>query len=131
MHTQQRFPSLEKMKQYQNAAPFLVRTCIHFIPMRVEARTPPRSLSPTHPFPPPNNQLQEFTKQAFALLSEPLGLYIANERRGRLSEPNYPFGPGGEGGRDDAIYSSPTNLDGSQSGMGQVVRQEKKTAARG
>ena len=59
-----------------------------------------------------------------------MGLYIANERKGRLSEPNYPFGPGGEGGRDDAIYSSPTNLDGSQSGAGQVRRQEE-AAARG
>lgn len=77
----QRFPSIEKMKTYQNSAAF-----------------------------------KDYTTKAFPLLAEPFGLYITNERKGRLSEPNYPFGPGGEGGRDDAIYSSPTNLDGSQGG---------------
>lgn len=41
---------------------------------------------------------------------EPMGLYMVNERSGKLGEPVHPFGPGGEGGRDDAIYSSPANL---------------------
>eukprot|EP00953_Heterococcus_sp_UTEX-ZZ885_P008085 4856-Heterococcus_DN1.PRE.1 len=31
-----------------------------------------------------------------------------------MTEPVYPFGPSGEGGRDDAVYSSPANLQGSQ-----------------
>lgn len=35
---------------------------------------------------------------------------MVNERSGKLGEPVHPFGPGGEGGRDDAIYSSPANL---------------------
>lgn len=35
---------------------------------------------------------------------------MVNERSGQLGEPVHPFGPGGEGGRDDAIYSSPNNL---------------------
>lgn len=39
-----------------------------------------------------------------------MGLYMVNERSGKLGEPVHPFGPGGEGGRDDAIYSSPANL---------------------
>lgn len=43
-------------------------------------------------------------------MSEPMGLYMVNERSGKLGEPVHPFGPGGEGGRDDAIYSSPANL---------------------
>lgn len=43
-------------------------------------------------------------------ISQPMGLYMVNERSGKLGEPVHPFGPGGEGGRDDAIYSSPANL---------------------
>lgn len=43
-----------------------------------------------------------------------MGLYLVNERSGKLSEPVHPFGPGGEGGRDDAIYSSPANLQASR-----------------
>ncbi|CAN0015121.1 unnamed protein product [Choristocarpus tenellus] len=39
-----------------------------------------------------------------------MGLYLVNERAGKLGEPVHPFGPGGEGGRDDSIYSSPANL---------------------
>ena len=41
---------------------------------------------------------------------EPMGLYMVNERSGKMGEAVHPFGPGGEGGRDDAIYSSPANL---------------------
>lgn len=43
-------------------------------------------------------------------IAQPMGLYMVNERSGKLGEPVHPFGPGGEGGRDDAIYSSPANL---------------------
>ncbi|KAG5180164.1 hypothetical protein JKP88DRAFT_279864 [Tribonema minus] len=55
-----------------------------------------------------------FTDAAEALIEEPMGLYLVNERSGRMTEPVYPFGPGGEGGRDDAVFSSPVNLQGSQ-----------------
>lgn len=47
-------------------------------------------------------------------MAEPMGLYMVNERSGKLGEPVHPFGPGGEGGRDDAIYSSPANLQVGQ-----------------
>lgn len=56
---------------------------------------------------------QEFTDGAEECVAEPMGLYMVNERSGKLGEPVHPFGPGGEGGRDDAIYSSPANLQGS------------------
>jgi hypothetical protein len=55
-----------------------------------------------------------FTSKAEDLIEEPMGLYLVNERSGRMTEPVYPFGPSGEGGRDDAVYSSPANLQGSQ-----------------
>ncbi|CAM9227876.1 unnamed protein product [Pylaiella littoralis] len=56
---------------------------------------------------------QAFTDGAEECIAEPMGLYMVNERSGKLGEPVHPFGPGGEGGRDDAIYSSPANLQGS------------------
>ncbi|CAB1118911.1 unnamed protein product [Ectocarpus sp. CCAP 1310/34] len=56
---------------------------------------------------------QSFTDGAEECIAEPMGLYMVNERSGKLGEPVHPFGPGGEGGRDDAIYSSPANLQGS------------------
>lgn len=52
-------------------------------------------------------------QEAEDCVAEPMGLYLVNERSGKLSEPVHPFGPGGEGGRDDAIYSSPANLQAS------------------
>jgi quinol monooxygenase YgiN len=39
-------------------------------------------------------------------LAKPIGLYLMDEQNGILGMPRHPFGPGGEGGRDDAIYSS-------------------------
>lgn len=39
-------------------------------------------------------------------LAKPIGLYLMDEQNGQLGMPRHPFGPGGEGGRDDAIYSS-------------------------
>jgi len=40
------------------------------------------------------------------LLEKPVGLFITDEYMGELGMARHPFGPGGEGGRDDAIYSS-------------------------
>lgn len=39
-------------------------------------------------------------------LEKPIGLYLADEQEGHIGMARHPFGPGGEGGRDDAIYSS-------------------------
>lgn len=39
-------------------------------------------------------------------LDRPIGLYLTDESMGQLGQTRFPFGPGGEGGRDDAIYSS-------------------------
>ena len=42
-----------------------------------------------------------------------MGVYMTRNEHNKISEPRYPFGPGGEGGRDDAIFSNPANTDGS------------------
>jgi len=39
-------------------------------------------------------------------LERPIGLYLIDENLGEVGMARHPFGPGGEGGRDDAIYSS-------------------------
>lgn len=39
-------------------------------------------------------------------LGRSIGLYLMDEQLGQLGMARHPFGPGGEGGRDDAIYSS-------------------------
>lgn len=39
-------------------------------------------------------------------LERGIGLYLADESMGQIGMARHPFGPGGEGGRDDAIYSS-------------------------
>jgi len=57
-----------------------------------------------------------FARKTEALLTGPMGMYCVNERNGVMGVPVNPFGPGGEGGREDAIYSSPTNLQGSGGG---------------
>lgn len=49
-------------------------------------------------------------------LATSIAIYLVDQNHGKLGNPRHPFGPGGEGGRDDAIYSSPANLDGSQVG---------------
>ena len=56
---------------------------------------------------------KQFVTEAEELLESPMGLYLVNERNGVMGNPVYTFGPMGEGGRDDSIYSSPVNLDGS------------------
>lgn len=58
-----------------------------------------------------------WSQKTVPLLDGPMGLYLANERNGQIEAPVHPFGPGGEGGRDDSIYSSPTNLQGSATGF--------------
>lgn len=45
-------------------------------------------------------------------LEKPIGLYLVDEQHGELGMARHPFGPGGEGGRDDAIYSSRANKGG-------------------
>mmetsp|Transcript_4721 Transcript_4721/g.12160 ORF Transcript_4721/g.12160 Transcript_4721/m.12160 type:complete len:297 (-) Transcript_4721:915-1805(-) len=55
-------------------------------------------------------------EQARPFLAAPIAIYLVNQKEGQLGNARHPFGPGGEGGRDDAIYSSPSNLDGSQVG---------------
>mmetsp|Transcript_585 Transcript_585/g.1384 ORF Transcript_585/g.1384 Transcript_585/m.1384 type:complete len:235 (+) Transcript_585:74-778(+) len=39
-------------------------------------------------------------------LERGIGLYLTDESMGQIGMARHPFGPGGEGGRDDAIYSS-------------------------
>jgi quinol monooxygenase YgiN len=56
---------------------------------------------------------KQFVTEAEDLLESPMGLYLVNERNGVMGNPVHTFGPMGEGGRDDSIYSSPVNLDGS------------------
>ena len=56
---------------------------------------------------------KQFVTEAEDLLESPMGLYLVNERNGVMGNPVYTFGPMGEGGRDDSIYSSPVNLDGN------------------
>lgn len=46
---------------------------------------------------------QKFVREAQPLLAEPFGVHICKEMGGRISQSYYPFGPGGEGGRDDMI----------------------------
>eukprot|EP00440_Ansanella_granifera_P031243 gb/GFBE01033924.1/.p1 GENE.gb/GFBE01033924.1/~~gb/GFBE01033924.1/.p1 ORF type:complete len:234 (+),score=44.25 gb/GFBE01033924.1/:1-702(+) len=48
-----------------------------------------------------------------AQLEKPIGLYLVDEQLGQIGMARHPFGPGGEGGRDDAIYSSRVRADGS------------------
>eukprot|EP00403_Amphidinium_massartii_P009575 CAMPEP_0178420866 /NCGR_PEP_ID=MMETSP0689_2-20121128/26354_1 /TAXON_ID=160604 /ORGANISM="Amphidinium massartii, Strain CS-259" /LENGTH=230 /DNA_ID=CAMNT_0020042363 /DNA_START=131 /DNA_END=823 /DNA_ORIENTATION=+ len=56
------------------------------------------------------HQAHPSTKEHLEALEEhlerPIGLYLMDEQMGQLGMARHPFGPGGEGGRDDAIYSS-------------------------
>jgi hypothetical protein len=53
-----------------------------------------------------NPVFKSFTTSIEDLLEEPIGLYMANERHGKLSESNYPFGPGGEASEHHMIAAS-------------------------
>jgi len=105
--SQQRFPSMESLAEWQAQDQYQ-----EFIAVRGVAKvwltafTSEMSfrISALHLF---------FLQSGRELLLQPLGLYVTNERKGKFTEPNYPFGPGGEGGRDDAIYSSPANVGGA------------------
>lgn len=46
---------------------------------------------------------QKFVREAQPLLEAPFGVHICKEMGGKVSQSYYPFGPGGEGGRDDMI----------------------------
>jgi quinol monooxygenase YgiN len=46
---------------------------------------------------------QNFIREAQPILQKPFGLHLCKERAGQLSPGYYPFGPSGEGGRDDMI----------------------------
>jgi quinol monooxygenase YgiN len=46
---------------------------------------------------------QQFIREAQPILEKPFGLHLCKERSGQLSPGYYPFGPSGEGGRDDMI----------------------------
>jgi quinol monooxygenase YgiN len=47
---------------------------------------------------------QKFIREAQPLLEKPFGVFLCKEREGKVSQGYYPFGPAGEGGRDDMIY---------------------------
>ena len=84
-----------------------------------------RCFSMLQKFPSVDAMLRHHTGAAFVrlmdevspMLEEPVGFYAVGERNGVFHEQVYPYGPGGEGGRDDAIFSSPSNLDGTQQGF--------------
>lgn len=52
---------------------------------------------------------KDLMEQMESQLEKPIGLFLMEERSGQLGMARHPFGPGGEGGRDDAIYSSRRN----------------------
>jgi quinol monooxygenase YgiN len=47
---------------------------------------------------------QSFLRQLQPLMEEPLGVHLSKERKGKILSSFYPYGPGGEGGRDDMVY---------------------------
>ncbi|EME28176.1 uncharacterized protein Gasu_43420 [Galdieria sulphuraria] len=50
------------------------------------------------------NLYQSFLRQLQPLMKEPLGVHLSKERNGKILSSLYPYGPGGEGGRDDMVY---------------------------
>mmetsp|Transcript_17542 Transcript_17542/g.70998 ORF Transcript_17542/g.70998 Transcript_17542/m.70998 type:complete len:205 (-) Transcript_17542:92-706(-) len=52
-----------------------------------------------------SSHYQTFIREAQPLLENSLGVHICRVRDGQVSDGLYPFGPGGEGGRDDMVYS--------------------------
>ncbi|KAJ8908009.1 hypothetical protein NDN08_008110 [Rhodosorus marinus] len=55
-----------------------------------------------------SSHYQTFIREAQPLLENSLGVHICRVRDGQVSDGLYPFGPGGEGGRDDMVYSGKT-----------------------
>lgn len=50
------------------------------------------------------DKYQAFIRRVQPLLEKPMGVHLCKEKDGQLSHGYYPFGPGGEGGRDDMIW---------------------------
>eukprot|EP00188_Purpureofilum_apyrenoidigerum_P001648 Plantae.Rhodophyta-Purpureofilum_apyrenoidigerum.ctg19329.p1 GENE.Plantae.Rhodophyta-Purpureofilum_apyrenoidigerum.ctg19329~~Plantae.Rhodophyta-Purpureofilum_apyrenoidigerum.ctg19329.p1 ORF type:complete len:209 (-),score=42.00 Plantae.Rhodophyta-Purpureofilum_apyrenoidigerum.ctg19329:166-792(-) len=48
---------------------------------------------------------QAFIRTVQPLLANSLGVHVCRVRNGRISDGLYPYGPAGEGGRDDMVYS--------------------------
>ncbi len=46
-------------------------------------------------------EYQAFIREVQTILEKPMGVHICKERDGQISSGYYPFGPSGEGGRDD------------------------------
>lgn len=46
-------------------------------------------------------EYQAFVREVQTILEKPMGVHICKERDGKISSGYYPFGPAGEGGRDD------------------------------
>lgn len=51
-----------------------------------------------------SDQYQAFVRDVQPLLEKPMGVYLCKERNGQITHGYYPFGPGGEGGRDDMVF---------------------------
>lgn len=49
-------------------------------------------------------EYQTFVRDVQPLLEKPMGVYLCKEMDGKISHGYYPFGPGGEGGRDDMVF---------------------------
>lgn len=49
-------------------------------------------------------QYQAFLRDAQPMLARPLGVYLCKEQDGKITPGYYPFGPAGEGGRDDMVF---------------------------
>lgn len=53
-----------------------------------------------------SDAFQAFLRECQPLLAKPLGMHVCKEFKGQITAAHYPFGPPGEGGRDDMIYSA-------------------------
>ncbi len=51
-----------------------------------------------------SEKYQAFIRDAQPLLAKPMGVYLCKEQDGKITPGYYPFGPCGEGGRDDMIF---------------------------
>jgi len=51
-----------------------------------------------------SEKYQNFVREVQVHLEKPMGVHLAKERDGQISSGYYPFGPGGEGGRDDMVF---------------------------
>lgn len=119
----QRFPSYECLQDHQKSPEFQVRslcraTCSHFAGKLEGSSRGTHFVCGVRAACVVGKYAQELMEHIRDDLQRPLGIYMVRNDEGGLSEPRYPYGPGGEGGRDDAIYSSPANTDGSLTNFG-------------